>query len=260
MKRAFIDSASYLVAFVAIQFVVQLVAIFVCQTHEITSTVTTVITLVSSVAAIALFAWRKWTPCNGAYINTRPWGAAVWSVLLAVGLMAPVAYITELLHFDMPDELMKLFTGIMDNDLGFITVGIIAPVAEEMVFRGALLRRLDEALGHRLRWLSIAVTALLFAAVHGNMAQGAGAFLMGLPLGWAYIRTRSIVPGIIMHWTNNTIAVFIYRIMPASADMTLTEYFSGDMKRVALMLLCSLAVAGASLFQLNLRLHHPQHD
>ena len=235
MKRAFIDSASYLVAFVAIQFVVQLVAIFVCQTHEITSTVTTVITLVSSVAAIALFAWRKWTPCNGAYI-------------------------TELLHFDMPDELMKLFTGIMDNDLGFITVGIIAPVAEEMVFRGALLRRLDEALGHRLRWLSIAVTALLFAAVHGNMAQGAGAFLMGLPLGWAYIRTRSIVPGIIMHWTNNTIAVFIYRIMPASADMTLTEYFSGDMKRVALMLLCSLAVAGASLFQLNLRLHRPQHD
>lgn len=141
MKRAFIDSASYLVAFVAIQFVVQLVAIFVCQTHELTSTVTTVITLVSSVAAIALFAWRKWTPCNGAYINTRPWGAAVWSVLLAVGLMAPVAYITELLHFDMPDDLMKLFTGIMDNDLGFITVGIIAPVAEEMVFRGALLRR-----------------------------------------------------------------------------------------------------------------------
>ena len=62
MKRAFIDSASYLVAFVAIQFVVQLVAIFVCQTHEITSTVTTVITLVSSVAAIALFAWSKWTP------------------------------------------------------------------------------------------------------------------------------------------------------------------------------------------------------
>ncbi len=260
MKRAFLDSASYLVAFVAIQFAVQLTALFVCQTHDMTPTVTTAVALVSGVAAIALFAWRRWTPCNGSYINTRPWATALWAALLAVGLLTPLAYANEVLGIEMPAEYIKLFNGMMQSDLGFFTVGIVVPVAEEMVFRGAILRRLDEALGHRLRWLSITVTALLFAVVHGNLAQGVGAFIMGLPLGWAYIRTRSIVPGIVMHWTNNSIAVLVYRLMPGTADMTLTEFFGGDMKRVAAMLAFSLMVAGASLFQLNLRLHRPRHD
>ena len=170
------------------------------------------------------------------------------------------AYITELLHFDMPDELMKLFTGIMDNDLGFITVGILAPVAEEMVFRSppapsrrgsgpppalALHRRHGTALRRGARQ-------------HG--ARTGARFLMGLPLGWAYIRTRSIVPGIIMHWTKQHHRRIHLPHHAASADMTLTEYFSGDMKRVALMLLCSLAVARGIALQLNLRLHRPQHD
>lgn len=252
------DAAFYLVAMILIQAAVQLLTLFVCQTHDITPMVYTVVALVGSVATIALFAWRKWTPCTGDYINTRPWGASAWAALLAVGLMIPVAYTGELLGIDLPEDMERLLTGVMGTDLGFFTVGIVAPVAEEMVLRGAVLRRLDEALGHRLRWLSIAVSALLFAVIHGNMAQGIGAFLMGLALGWTYIRTRSVVPGIVMHWTNNILSVLIYRLMPGTAGMTLTEYFGGDMKRVALMIIFSLMIAGAAVYQLNLRLHRPE--
>ena len=258
MKRAFADTAFYIIAMIVIMAVVQMITLFVCQTHDITPTIYTVAALISSVATIALFAWRKWTPCTGAYINTRPWGVVAWAALLSVGLMTPVAYVGELMGVAMPDDLERILMGVMGSDLGFVTVGIVAPVAEEMVLRGAVLRRLDEALGHRLRWLSITVSAILFAIIHGNMAQGIGAFLMGLALGWVYVRTRSVVPGIIMHWTNNIISVLIYRLMPGAACMTLNEYFGGDMKRVALMIVCSLMIAGASVYQLNMRLHRPQ--
>jgi uncharacterized protein len=258
MKRTFLDAALYLVVFLAIQAVVQIVAMLVCHTQVLSPAATTIATLISSVLAIALFAWRKWTPCHGDYINTRPWDVAAWAALLAVGLMTPVSYISDLLHAEMPDNFQQLFNGIMSNDLGFVTVGVVAPIAEEMVFRGAILRRLNDTLGHRLRWLSIAITALLFAVVHGNWVQGIGAFLTGLALGWVYVRTRSIVPGIIIHWVNNSIAVFLYRLMPGAANMTLTEYFNGDMKRVAMMLVCSLMIACAAIYQLNLRMPHTQ--
>ncbi len=260
MKRTLLDSAAYFFAFFAIQAVVIIAVGLIYKGNAFSPTPITIFSLISSVLTIALFAWRRWTPCNGDYINTRPWDVAFWAVALTIGLMTPIAFIDDMLEVELSDDLMKVFSGLMGNDLGLISVAFLTPVAEEMVFRGAILRRLNEALGHRLRWVSIATTALLFAAAHGNIAQGVSAFVMGLALGWVYIRTRSILPGIIIHWANNTAAVLLTRLLPGTADMTLVEFFDGDIKRVAAMLVCSLMVAGAAIYQLNLRMHRPQHD
>lgn len=252
--RRLLDTAWYLVVFIIIEFGVSAISAFFCQTHDITSTVQIVTALAGSVLTIALFAWRRWSPYSGAYINTRPWFTLFWVACLAVGLMMPVAYATELLHFSAPDDLNKLFAGMMSHDLGFIAIGIVGPLAEEMVFRGAILRTLNEMLGHRLRWVAIAVSALLFAVVHGNMAQGFAAFLLGLALGWMYVRTGSIVPGVVFHWVNNSIVVLVFRLMPGTANMTLTEFYGGDMRRIAATICFSLMIAGAAIYQLHWRL------
>ena len=260
MKRTLLDSAVYLFAFFAIQAVVLIAVDLTCKGDLSSPTPITIFSLTSSVLAIALFAWRRWTPCNCDYLKTRPWDVAFWAVVLAVGAIIPIGFIDDMLGVELSDDLMEIFGGLMSSDLGLLSIAFVTPVAEEMVFRGAILRRLNEALGHRLRWVSIATTALLFAAAHGNMAQGVSAFIMGLVLGWVYIRTRSILPGIIIHWANNTIAVLLAILLPGTADMTLVEYFDGDIKRVAAMLVCSLMVAGAAIFQLNLRMHRPLKD
>lgn len=253
-RRELLDALFYLLAFAGIQCLVTLVAVLVCQTHDFTPMVTIVVSLVSSAATIGLFAWRKWTPYDGSYINTRPWATLFWVACLAVGCMAPVSFATEELGFRLSPDEERLLGGLMNHDLGFLAVGILAPLAEEMVFRGAILRCLDNVLGARLRWAAIVVSALLFGVVHGNMAQGFGAFVLGIALGWMYLRTGSIVPGVVFHWVNNSIAVFVYRLMPGAADLTLTEFYGGDMKRVAAVLCFSLMVAGAAVYQLNLRL------
>lgn len=264
-RQTFLNTALYLFAFLAIQFAVVFIAYIIDfatnagnATHELSAAATTVATLVSSLLTIALFYWRRWTPCTGEYINQRPWFTLCWVACLAVGVIIPNSLLTEWLGFEMNNNLEQLFEGMMSHRLGFITIGIVVPIAEEFVFRGAILRALNEFMGKRRRWVAIAVSALLFALVHGNLAQGVGAFLIGLALGWMYVRTNSVVPGIVLHWVNNSIAVVLYKIYPESATQNITDLFGGDTVRIALAVLFSLMICGASLYQLNLRLAKPK--
>lgn len=253
-KRNLLDAAMFFVVFMLIQIAVQAVVMLVWHADALSSMPNIVSALAASVLTVALFAWRKWTPYDGTYINTRPWAAMFWVACLAVGCMAPVSFASEELGLRLSPEYERLFAGLMGSDLGFLAVGVLAPLAEEMVFRGAVLRTLDAAFGRRFRWLAVVASALLFAVAHGNMAQGFSAFVLGLVLGWMYVRTGSIVPGVVFHWVNNSIAVFIFRLMPGASSMTLTEFFDGDMKRVGAMMCFSLMVAGAAAYQLHFRL------
>lgn len=254
MKKTLIDILLYFVVFMLVQIIMGLAMAFVAQGGSDSVTANIIGTLASSVITIVLFARLKWVPYNGDYINTRPWFTLFWVVCLSIGTIIPLQLAQDALHLSMPEAYNELLKGMLSHKLGFVTIGIVAPIAEEMVFRGAILRALNQWLGHRMRWVAIAQSALLFGVVHGNMAQGFGAFAVGLILGWMYIRTGSIVPGVVLHWTNNMAAVVAYRLMPQTADMTVVEYFHGDMGRVALAALFSLMIFGAALYQLNLRL------
>lgn len=253
-KKVFTDIVLYIAVFIAIQFAVNAIAAFVCQTHSFSTMVVIVSDIISSVLTIALFAWRKWSPVSGKYINQRPWFTLFWVVCLAGGIAMPMSFATEEAGITLPDTYTKLFGEIMRHDLGYLAVGVLAPVAEEMVFRGAILRRLLDAVGNSRSWVAVTVTALLFGLVHGNMAQGINAFVLGLLLGWMYVRTRSLVPGIAFHLANNTLAFFAYRLFPQSVDKTVVEFYGGNMTHVWLAVAFSLMIFCAALYQLNTRL------
>jgi hypothetical protein len=67
-----------------------------------------------------------------------------------------------------------------------------------------------------------------------------------------YWRTDSIVPGVVYHWVNNTVAYILYNIYP-NPDLTLLDLFGSDQK-VWMALGFSLLIFLPSLFQLNQRL------
>ena len=253
-KNLLTDIALYLVVYILIQFGVNIAAGIICQTHNFTPEVMIVTTIISNAATIAVFAWRRWTPLSGHYIASRPWFTLFWVACLAVGASAPMSLLMDEAGLELPQQYQELFKGIMSHDTGYLAVGVFAPVAEEMLFRGAILRRLLDVMDGRRAWLAIAVTAALFGIVHLNLAQGLNAFVLGLLLGWMYVRTRSIVPGIVFHLANNTVAFALCRLFPGSADMTLREFYGGDMKRMTMAVVFSLMIFGASLYQLNFRL------
>lgn len=112
--------------------------------------------------------------------------------------------------------LYPLYAGDYLGQLFFwIGAGIAAPIGEEVLFRGYLfgsLRRLAADSRARLA-AAYMVSALVFALFHvmaaseGVIALLVPSFIIGLTLAWGYDRSGSLVPGIVAHAFNNSIAV-----------------------------------------------------
>ena len=102
--------------------------------------------------------------------------------------------------------------------------------------------------------MAIIFSALIFGAIHLNLAQGLHAFVIGLLLGWMYYRTSSVVPGILLHWINNTVAYLMFHLMPQFGDGKLIDFFHGDESLMYKGLGCSLLIILPSLFQIARRM------
>lgn len=202
----------------------------------------------SSVVAGAVFIWRRFAVVSPTYLRTRPWGVFFWCSMAALGTLAPSAGLQELLP-ELPDTMSSAFKTILSNEYGYFTLCLLAPLVEELVFRGAILRALLGVFSRH--WVAIAVSAAIFAIVHLNPAQMPHAFLMGLLLGWMYYRTGSILPGVVVHWVNNTVAYAIYVLMPQTADMGLVEIFGGSRNNIILSIVFSLFILLPGIYQLN---------
>jgi membrane protease YdiL (CAAX protease family) len=85
----------------------------------------------------------------------------------------------------------------------FVVVAVLAPVVEELLFRG-LGYTLLEPLG---RWTAILGTAVGFALAHGLVEGFPLLVLFGAGLAYMRSRVGSIVPGILVHMTFNTVVL-----------------------------------------------------
>lgn len=91
-----------------------------------------------------------------------------------------------------------------------LTIGIVAPFAEEFLFRGVIYRTLSKNISIPV---TIIIQGILFGIYHGNLIQGVYASLLGIIFGFITHKTQSLWPAIIAHMTNNTIAVIIPAVM-----------------------------------------------
>ena len=203
----------------------------------------------SSIVVLALFLYFRWAEVSRSYVQSRPWATLFWCALAAMGAIIPSQCLQELMP-KLPNIVEEEFDMILRDRWGYFAIGLLAPVCEELVFRGAVLRALLRWTPRH--WLAIAISALLFALIHANPIQMPHAFLIGLLLGWLYYRTDSIVPGIVYHWVNNTIAYVVYNFYP-DPQMELIDLF-GSQRTVAAAVLFSLLILLPALYQLNLRL------
>ena len=200
-----------------------------------------------SIVAMIIFLWRKWCIVSPSYLRSRPYKVLFWAAMAALGTIIPSEVFIELVP--LPDLNEQTLAGLMDTRWGYLVICIFAPLVEELVFRGAILRTLlNEKENH---WWPIIVSATLFALVHLNPAQMPHAFCLGLLLGWMYYRTHSVIPGIMTHWVNNTVAYVSYNIIPNAEDVRIVDLFGGDMMRVAFAVLFSLMIFLPSLLQLH---------
>jgi membrane protease YdiL (CAAX protease family) len=87
-----------------------------------------------------------------------------------------------------------------ESALILIAAGIVAPLGEELLFRGAIFGALARAGG---AGLPIVGSAALFGLMHLTPGHAAAAFVSGLCLGWMRAVTGSVWPGVVAHALNN---------------------------------------------------------
>lgn len=107
-----------------------------------------------------------------------------------------------------PPWFWELFTNIFESDFGwwgaFMKVAIVAPVVEELIFRGLIFQ------GFRRNYndiTAVIISAILFSLFHLNPWQMPATFALGLLLGWLMIRTNSLILAIFGHSINNLLVL-----------------------------------------------------
>jgi len=108
-----------------------------------------------------------------------------------------------------PPWFLELFQRIFENDHGIygaiLKVVIIAPIVEEMIFRGVIMHGL---MRNYSAFTAVFVSALMFALFHLNPWQFPATFTLGIVLGILMLRTRNIYLCIIGHSINNGLVMF----------------------------------------------------
>lgn len=94
--------------------------------------------------------------------------------------------------------------GPLDGVIILVVVAIGAPLVEELLFRGVLFEEIKRECSLKT---TIFLTALIFGFYHFNIIQSPNTFFMGLVLAYVYYKTKSIKCSIIVHATNNILAM-----------------------------------------------------
>ncbi|MFO7974247.1 MAG: CPBP family intramembrane glutamic endopeptidase [Candidatus Hydrogenedentota bacterium] len=159
--------------------------------------------------------WRSGQSMRGAFgLRAFPWATLLAIVPLSIGAALIISEMDNLLRQMMPlqDPYKEIFESLSSSPLvAFFMLAIMAPITEETLFRGVVLRGLLRQHG---AWASSFVSALLFGLVHVYPAQIMPAFLLGWLLAWVHLRTGSIWPCMWMHAVVNTLFLVAHMLIP----------------------------------------------
>ena len=146
----------------------------------------------------------------------------------------------------LPDLMQDTFHGMSRNVFGIISIAIMAPLVEELLFRGAIQ-------GYMLRkgmkpLHAILIASAIFGIVHMNPIQVPFAFAIGMIFGWLYYRTGSVIPGIVGHFINNSIACIQIAALTKEELNTTTIEWLGAGPTYALFALSLAVMIGMFLY------------
>ena len=153
---------------------------------------------------VIIFAWRR-IPWRSLGFGRFSWG----TLGIGCGLLV-ASYFIILFHNliltmlgveTQGDEISQLFE-LLDTPIWFFIVGaILAPLVEEIFFRGFLFQGFRAKYG----WTSgLLLSSAIFAVAHLDLASLIPTFILGCLLAYLYQRSNSVWPGVILHMVVNT--------------------------------------------------------
>ena len=144
-------------------------------------------------------------------------------IFLALGFYVIDIFIANLVALFSPDAaaLFEDTMGLLDFNMPItvIAVTILAPIAEELCFRGVAFGFLKKATSNK--WVVILVTAALFAIMHLNLMQSLYVIPLAIIMGYVTYKYQSVLPSMTIHVVNN-----LFSVCSANLPEALTSSFA----------------------------------
>ena len=169
------------------------------------------ITLAATLLFIILFLALRWASLTKGLLEWKfMWKIVGLLILLTVADVCFEIFLADLpaYHNLFPESWAELEAHSGPEKEGmtrYLYVCLLVPIFEEIGFRGVLLGGLLRAKWPL--WLALPLSAMVFAVFHMSPLTFLGLTLGGIIYGWLFWRTKSLIPSMICHIVNNTIAV-----------------------------------------------------
>ena len=202
------QSFFYLLVMLVLNIVISLAILGIAAGFTKTITQNTATLLIGYVIVFTLatlYGWRRAIRLNSEQklftIGKTSLAIFVISFITTIALLFVLDPIVNLIP--MPDWLYEAFAKIMGEQSlsAFVMLCLAAPILEELIFRGIILQGFLKNYSPKK---AIIWSAILFGLVHLNPWQFIPAVVLGIFIGWVYWKTRSLFPGIFIHFIANT--------------------------------------------------------
>lgn len=164
----------------------------------------------------------------------------LWGVVLVLA----ASFVIEPLLMLFPSGMLEnAFDGIGRGGWAILQLVVLAPLLEEVLFRGLI----QGALNRKYNALvSILLASLIFGIVHIIPQQIVNAFVIGIILGYIYYRTQSLATVVIIHAINNAIAYVMLEIFGnESVNISMRDMINNDTVYYVVYAVCAVVfVAG----------------
>lgn len=160
------------------------------------------ITLISGVLTVALYfvMFRKKGIARVFAFNRPPRLSVPIALVTGVLLNIVVSWVLD--RIPIPESLLNEYVdtaSLLSNEnalVSFVSLVLVPPVVEEMTFRALVLPEFKKGMP---AWLAVALSGLVFGAMHGQSLWIAYAALLGILLGALRLKTNSIFPCVALH-------------------------------------------------------------
>ena len=186
-------------------------------------------------------------------IRRKKLGDALWlrrvegPGLMSGVALAPALYlIITLVMSALPEEWLESYGEASSSIgtgglIGVAATVLVAPVVEELIFRGLMMTRLSQAVPG---WLAAVLSAAIFGVCHGHPVWFAYTFVIGLLFGLIDLRLGSIWPSILAHVAFNAIGE-LHSLLPETEEGTEILIFLGALAAAGILapLICHRSIA-----------------
>ena len=169
----------------------------------------------------------------------------LYSVVASFALILPAMSLEAVFmsRFEIPQDWVEYLNEIVragsvrELIYAWVVAALLAAISEEFVFRGVLQNSLTTRLPG---WLAVVLVSGVFAALH--TWRFAVAFVLGLFLGFLYLRTRSLLTSVIAHLAINSVVVFATYVVEKKGEAYLPAWVKEEKPAPALMIAVSICI------------------